>query len=131
MSRARGLDLQNALARYLRGWWPDAESAGAGRPGTDVLATPGVAWECKTASDFKRDFKPAGWVRQSLGHKAGMDRAGNLPDVHVVIYWPKGIGEARADHTLSILPTWMLLALLHEARYAPQRPRTEEASAGS
>src|SRR5271168_5002627 len=66
VSRDRGIRLQNALARYLAGWWPSAESAGSGRPGTDVLGTPGIAWENKTA----REFRPGEWVRQARAHAA-------------------------------------------------------------
>jgi hypothetical protein len=110
MSHERGLDLQNALARYLGRWWPSAESTGAGRQGTDVLGIPGVVWECKTAVDFKRDFKPIAWVRQCTGHAA----AGDVP---VTVYWPKGIGEERAGYALSILPLHVLVRLLLEAGY--------------
>lgn len=118
MSRERGLDLQNALARYLRRWWPSAESAGAGRPGTDVLGTPGVVWESKTATDFKRDFKPTAWVAQCRAHA----KAGEIP---VTVYWPKGIGEERTGFTLSILPTDYLVYLLTEAGYGIDIDRGE------
>jgi len=64
MSRNRGLNLQNGLARYLQSWWPSAESAGAGRPGTDILGTPGVVWENKTADEFS----PLAFVRQAQAH---------------------------------------------------------------
>lgn len=119
MSRARGNRLQNALARYLIPWYPHAESAGAGRNGTDVLGTPGVVWECKTASEFKRDFRPAAWVAQSKMHAA----AGNLP---VVVYFPPGIGEQNTANTLAIVPMHVLMRLLTEAEYATQPE--EEAS---
>ena len=68
MSDPRGRALPNALARYLSAWWPNAESTGAGRQGTDILGTPGVVWEAKTARDWKRDFRPAAWVRQAETH---------------------------------------------------------------
>lgn len=118
MTRDRGNRLQNALARYLTTWWPHAESAGAGRNGTDVLGTPGVAWECKTATDFKRDFKPTQWVRQSLGHDvAGI--WGPKDPVPIVVYFPSGIGEQNTAHALAILPLHVLMRLLTEGKYTP------------
>lgn len=113
MTRARGNRLQNALAGYLARWWPHAESAGAGRQGTDVLGTPGVVWECKTAVDFKRDFRPAAWTAQAAGHA----RPGDIP---VVVYYPAGIGEAGTGNTLAIMPLHVLMRVLVEAGYAPE-----------
>lgn len=114
MTRARGNRLQNALARYLVPWYPHAESAGAGRNGTDVLGTPGVVWECKTAAEFKRDFRPAAWVAQSKMHAAGALE----PPVPVVVYFPPGIGEQNTSNTLAIVPMHVLMRLLTEAEYA-------------
>jgi hypothetical protein len=111
VSRARGLDLQNALARYLRAWFPHAESAGVGRNGTDVLGTPGITWECKTAANFKADFRPLEWVRQVTANLG----QGNLP---VVVYWPAGIGEKNAAAALSIIPLGDLMIVLEQAGYA-------------
>jgi len=113
VSRARGNRLQNALAAYLTRWWPHAESAGAGRNGTDVLGTPGVVWECKTASDFKRDFRPAAWAAQARGHA----RPGDIP---VVAYFPPGIGEMNTGNSLAFVPLHVLMRLLVEAGYAPE-----------
>jgi hypothetical protein len=107
VSHDRGLRLQNALAAYLRHWWPLAESAGAGRNGTDVTNTPGVVWESKTA----REFKPTMFVRQA---KASAGRA--LP---VVVYWPDGCGDKSAPDALAILPLRCLMLLLEEAEYTP------------
>lgn len=112
MSRARGNHLQNALAAYLSQWWPHAESAGGGRNGTDVLGTPGVVWECKTAADFKRDFRPAAWVTQAAGH-------GITGDVPVVVYFPPGIGAANTRHAMTIVPLHVLMRLLMDGAYAP------------
>jgi hypothetical protein len=130
MTRARGNALQNALARYLTGWWPHAESAGAGRNGTDVLGTPGVVWECKTASDFKRDFRPTAWVAQSLEHanraashdmRASIWPEGEYPPlpVSVTVYFPPGIGERGTAHALTIMPMHVLMRLPGEAGYTP------------
>jgi hypothetical protein len=123
MSRARGNRLQNALAGWLRAWWPHAESAGAGRQGTDVLGTPGVVWECKTASEFKRDFRPAQWVAQARqhAHKTMPSVHGTIvhEDVPVVVYFPPGIGEANVDAALAIVPMHVLMQLLTQAGYTP------------
>lgn len=119
MSRARGSALQNALAAYLSAWWPGAESAGAGRQGTDVTGTPGVVWECKTASDFKRDFRPSAWVRQSEGHAVGNWIATGKRDVPVVVYFPPGIGAIRTADALAIMPMHVLMQILRQGGYAP------------
>jgi hypothetical protein len=113
MSRDRGVRLQNALARYLAGWWPSAESAGSGRPGTDILGTPGVVWENKTAARFR----PAEWIRQARDHA----RAG-YPDLPVVVYWPVGVGEASPAAAMAILPMPALMELLAAAQYTPAAP---------
>jgi hypothetical protein len=101
MSRDRGLRLQNALARYLSAWWPSAESAGAGRPGSDVLGTPGIVWENKTP----RRFDPYVWAVQAAGHA----ERGELP---VCVYWPDGVGDRRPELALGILPLPQLVALI-------------------
>lgn len=126
MSRARGNALQNALAAYLTRWWVHAESAGAGRNGTDVLGTPGVKWECKTAADFKRDFRPAQWVQQAKGHAAcdgyppGDCDSDCDTDVPVVVYFPPGIGAQNTANTMAIVPMHVLMRLLTEAHYTPE-----------
>ena len=101
MSRARGLALQNALARYLAAWWPSAESAGAGRPGTDVLGTPGIVWENKTP----RTFEPFEWAKQAAGHARG----GEVP---VCVYWPDKVGDRRPELALAIVPLPLIVELL-------------------
>lgn len=112
MSHDRGLRLQNALARYLTTWWPSAESAGAGRPGSDVLGTPGIVWENKTA----KQFRPLEFVRQAQSHVVRAS-SGEALHIGIVVYWPEGVGEASVDATLSILPTGVLVKLLKEAGY--------------
>ena len=123
MSRQRGSALQNALAKYLASWWPHAESAGAGRQGTDVLGTPGVAWECKTATDFRRDFRPNEWVAQSKQHAickhCDAPECDHQRDVPVVVYFPPGIAKASAQHALAIVPLHVLMHLLECAEIAP------------
>jgi len=113
--------LQNALAAYLAAWWAHAESTGAGRQGTDVTGTPGVVWECKTASEFKRDFRPAAWVAQARSHMIGDNTrpGGTYGSLPIVVYFPPGIGEMNVDAALAIVPMHVLMQLLEEAGYAP------------
>lgn len=106
MSRDRGIRLQNALARYLTQWWPSAESAGSGRPGSDILGTPGIVWECKTA----RQFAPAEWCRQATRHVSD----GQAP---VTVYFPDGMGEKRIDLAMAIMPLADMVILLAAAGY--------------
>jgi len=112
VTRARGWALQNALAAYLRTWFPHAESAGAGRQGTDILGTPGIDWECKTAVNFKEQFRPLAWARQSEARTAG---SGDIP---VVVYFPAGIGEKNTANSLAIVPLHVLMQLLVESGWA-------------
>lgn len=104
--------LQLALARYLQRWWPHAESAGSGRKGSDVLGTPGIVWENKTADAFS----PAAFCRQAKTHTAffGVDQPVDWP---VTVYWPRGIGEGSVDSTISMMPTGIMVRLLLEAGY--------------
>lgn len=122
MSRARGLVLQNALARYLSAWWPHAESAGAGRNGTDILGTPGVVWECKTA----REFRPLEWCRQARAHSA-LVTATMIVDVPVTVYWPDGIGEKNAAAAIAMMPLADMVSLLGEAGYYRQEDKDNDA----
>ena len=114
MSRARGNALPNALARYVRPWWPFAEATGAGRNGRDITGTPGVAFEVKTADDFKASFKPTIWMRQARANA-------KAADVPVVVYYPRGCGEAHTPEALAILPVSWLMTILEAGAYAPQR----------
>jgi hypothetical protein len=109
VSRDRGLRLQNALARYLAAWWPSAESAGAGRPGSDILGTPGIVWENKTA----KEFRPSEWMRQARGHAA----AGRSMDLPVVVWWPTGVGEQSPHLAMAIVRLTDIAVLLAEAGY--------------
>ena len=118
MSRARGNALPNALARYLQAWWPFAEATGTGRNGRDITGTPGVAWEVKTADDFKASFKPTIWIKQAQANSSGW------PEVPVVVYFPRGLGAAHTGQALAILPVEVLLGVLEAAGYAPARKET-------
>lgn len=107
MSHDRGVRAQRWLAEYLRPWWPGAESAGSGRRGRDIDNTPGVAWEMKTANEFR----PLAWVKQCR------DNAG--ADLPVTVYLPNKCGEQSIGDALAILPLHILMGLLEDATYAP------------
>jgi hypothetical protein len=114
VSRARGNAAPNWLAEYVRPWWPYAEATGSGRNGRDITGTPGVAWEVKTADDFKRDCKPTLWVAQA---RANAGSGEPCP----VVYLPRGVGQANIANSLFILPTHWGMTLLEAAGYAPAR----------
>lgn len=122
MSRDRGVRLQNALAAYLRRWWPDAESAGSGRPGTDVTRTPGIVWENKTAGKGSRNI--GAWIDQAQGHARG-----NNSVIHVVAYWPPGVGEKRPELAIAMLPLPELMGLLEDGGWTPVKPLAVERAA--
>jgi hypothetical protein len=111
MSRDRGGRLQNALAAYLRTWWPHAESAGAGRNGRDVLGTPGIWWENKTQADG--EHRPGQFIRQAV---KGAEQAGEIP---VVVWWPPGAGKDSPGKAVAMVPLPVLMTLLEEAKYTP------------
>ena len=77
----RGYKTQKIVADHLaaRGW-PFAESAGAGRSGSDITGVPGLAIEVKA----RADFSPMAWVRQASLNDG-------LP---MVTFRPNGMGEA-------------------------------------
>lgn len=110
MSRDRGLRLQNALAEYVRAWWPRAESAGAGRQGRDVLHTEPVWFECKTGADG--EHRPGQFMRQAA------KGAGEL-ELPVVVWFPPGTADpAKA---IAMLPLGELMTLLCDNGLAPAR----------
>ena|SRR5215475_245380 len=120
MSRERGVRLQLALARYLQRWWPNAESAGSGRNGTDITGTPGIVWECKTA----REFRPLEWCRQASMHTLcnckticapGCD--GDTGAIAVTVYLPNGLGEKSMDTAIAMMPLSAMTWLLTKAGY--------------
>lgn len=110
--KRRGMATQAAGARWFREHgWPFAESAGAGRPGCDVLGLPGLACEIKA----RRDFAPLAWIRQAARRR--LDHG--LP---FVLHRPDGMGEA----SIAEWPVTLRLAdftdLLHAAGYGDAVP---------
>jgi hypothetical protein len=113
MSRDRGVRAQNWLARLLAAsGWPNAEAVGSGRNGTDIVGTPGIVWENKTA----RQWKVNEWVRQARTHTV-------YDDLPVTVYWPVGVGEQTPECALGILPLPLMLAVLRAAGYGNELER--------
>ncbi len=124
MSRDRGVRLQNALAAYLRTWWPAAESAGSGRNGRDVLHTPGVWFENKATADG--EHRPGQFMRQAVkgaesAHcNSGFAPCNCVPDLPVVVWWPPGVGAERPENAIAMVPLDTLMHLLELAEYTPR-----------
>lgn len=102
--KRRGSETQNAAADWFRTHgWPHAESAGAGRPGVDVLGVPGLSVEVKG----RRAFSPLAWIRQ----------ARQQPGVAVVVLRCDGQGPATVADWPVVLRLADLTELLHAAGY--------------
>jgi hypothetical protein len=79
--KARGMQTQLAVAHWFQGHgFPDADSAGAGRPGKDITHMPGLACEVKA----RRELRLNEWLKQA-------DRDDGLP---FVVHRPDGMGLA-------------------------------------
>lgn len=67
--KARGQRTQNLVAGWFRDHgWPYAESAGAGRTGSDVTGMPGLACEVKA----RTGFSPLAWIKQARAGGKGL-----------------------------------------------------------
>ena len=108
MTRDRGNRAPHWVAEYLRPWWPDVEPTPNGRPGRDLLGTPGVAWEVKTGAEWR----PKAWTRQAEGYAAPGELA-------ALLYLPPGWGERSVGESLCIVRTRLLMPVLVESGYAP------------
>ena len=108
--KRRGYRTQKIVADALaRNGWPFAESAGAGRQGSDITGTPDIAVEVKA----RTNFDPLAWIRQA---ESASD--GRLP---FVVVRCNGQGENVGDYP-AMLRFEDLLALLIEAGYGDQGP---------
>jgi hypothetical protein len=108
--KSRGAQTQRLIAAHLQtNGWPHATDAGAGRPGSDILGTPGLAIEVKA----RRDFSPLAWIRQ----------AGQQPGLPLVIHRPDGMGPATVGDWPVTLKLNDMLTLLRAAGYGD--PPTE------
>ena len=103
----RGYETQRIVARYLASHgWPYAESAGAGRSGSDVTGVPDLDVECKA----RRSFDPTAAIRQMQARR----RPGSLP---FAVLRMDGTGETTIDDWPCVIRLADLVAVLREAGY--------------
>jgi hypothetical protein len=101
----RGYQSQRLVADYLRdNGWPYAESAGAGRSGSDVTGVPGLDIEVKA----RRHLDLMATLRQQAERYDGMAFAVIRPD---------GYGPASIADWPAVLPLNRIVELLREAGY--------------
>lgn len=113
MSRAKGNAAPAWVARYLTSWWPSAEKTPNGRPGRDILGTPGVAIEVKTGAEWRHK-----WLAQNAGQADDDELA-------MIVYLPPGCGARAVGDALAVLPLRAIMPLLVAAGYAPAPFRTQ------
>lgn len=110
--KARAAETQRCVAGYLAGnGWPYATDAGAGRQGSDILGTPGLAIEVKG----RRDYSPLAWLRQ----------ASNGTGLPLVVHRPDGMGPASIADWPVTLRLRDAVALLRAAGYGDPTPARE------
>lgn len=100
--------------KVVAGWfrdhgWPNAESAGAGRPGDDVLGVGDLHVEVKA----RRGFDPWAWLRQA----GGRGGPGDGGEVACVVFRPDGAGEATVGRWGVLLTLEEFTRLLGRAGY--------------
>lgn len=100
---------QKVVADWFReSGFPFAESAGAGRSGSDIIGVPGLRVEVKA----RRAFSPLAWLRQT--HETTGD---GLP---FVVFRCDGQGEANVGEWGVLLRLDTMTNLLKEAGYFPE-----------
>lgn len=103
----RGYRTQKALAEYLaQKGFPFAESAGAGRSGSDITGTIGIDWEVKA----RTGFNPSAAIKQLKERHNGKD----LP---VAVLRLNGQGEASIGEWVTLLRLEDFVDLLRAAGY--------------
>ena len=96
----RGYRTQKVVAEWLKQWYPNAESTGAGRQGEDITGVP-FSIEVKARSDFA----PLQWIKQAETNKN--DR------ITFVVSRCNGQAE-RAEEYLAFMRLGDLMNLLQE-----------------
>lgn len=117
----RGMRTQKLIAQYLaaRGW-PYADTAGAGRPGSDITGTIDIAVEVKA----RTGFNPLAWVRQAeTGAK--QERAPRLP---FAVMRCNGQGEDPSQY-ITLIRFGQFVNLLQEAGYGDGVPLNDDGTA--
>lgn len=115
--KARGMRTQLLVAEHLKAnGWPHAQSAGAGRPGADVLETPDIAVEVKA----RTNLDPLAWVKQ-----AEKSADGRFP---FAVFRCNGQGEDATKY-VAMVRFGDLVQLLQAAGYGDQGPVSAETPA--
>jgi hypothetical protein len=96
----RGYRTQKVVAEYLKTWWPYAESAGAGRQGSDILGTP-FDIEVKA----RAGFNPLEAVKQLKSRKSNK--------LGFVVLRMNGQGEKAEDY-IALMPLSDLIGILND-----------------
>lgn len=105
----RGYQSQKLVAQYLAAnGFPYAESAGAGRSGTDVTGVVGVDIEVKARRGFP--------ISEAMKQQRNRAKNGVIP---VAILRLDGSGPADIENWPAIVPLSVFVALLKEAGYGP------------
>lgn len=107
----RGYDSQKVLAEHLRVLFPFAEPTGAGRPGRDILSTPGIYFEMKARSGFK----PTEALKQTV---APAIEAGDIP---LIVMRMNGQGPKSVGKWVALTELDYMIQLLGEAGYGDRR----------
>ena len=110
----RGYATQRIIAEYLAvHGFPHAESAGAGRAGSDITGTLGVDWEIKA----RRGLNLTSLLQQLAARDGGL--------VGVGVVRVDGTGPASVHEWPAVLPLASLVALLRAAGYGdPPSPNS-------
>lgn len=105
--KQRGYDTQREVADHLKSLWPLAESAGAGRPGRDVVAMDSFSIEVKAQANVSL---PA-FIRQSSKEA---EKRGEIP---VMVLRLNGQGPATIGRwpVVMLMDDWM--ELIRKAGY--------------
>ena len=96
----RGYRTQKVVADYLKRWYPYAESAGAGRTGSDVI---GIPFDIEVKA--RTGFDPLSAIRQLKLRES--DKLG------IVVLRMNGQGENAEDY-VALMPLSELMRVLHD-----------------
>lgn len=106
--KSRGMRSQLVVAEWFKkSGFPYAESAGAGRSGSDVIGVPGLKIEVKA----RRAFSPLAWLKQANDAKGE-----GLP---FVVFRCDGQGEANVGEWGVLTRLDEYTQLLKDAGYFP------------
>lgn len=109
----RGYKSQKIVAEYLAAnGFGYAESAGAGRTGSDITGTVGIDWEVKA----RRGLNLNALLQQLSDRENG--------DLGIGVIRPDGYGEAKITQWPAVLPLASLVWLLREAGFGDPNTTT-------